>query len=204
VGEHTVFYGPNLWAVDIQRPWLIEIGDYCKITRGVQILTHDYSRSVLRRGYGDIIAEAKKTKIGNNVFVGTNSVILMGTIIGDNVIIGAGSVVSGNIPANSVVAGNPARVIRTLEEHLEVRKRKYITEAKECAKEFYNKYGKKPDIHDMGAFFPLYAERNIRYLKENKLRTKLGGDDEQDVIEKYLCSSPAYKDFEEFLKDIDW
>ena len=51
--------------------------------------------------------------IGSNVFIGTGSIILKGTTIGDNSVIGAGSVVSGRIPANVVVAGAPAKLIRT-------------------------------------------------------------------------------------------
>lgn len=105
VGEGTYFFGPANTEVDIQRPWMLHIGKYCKITSGVKILCHDYSRSVLRRVYGDIVGEAGETYIGDNVFIGMNSIILMGSNIGDNVIIGAGSVVSGTIPSNSVVGG---------------------------------------------------------------------------------------------------
>ena len=50
--------------------------------------------------------------IGNNVFIGSNSVILSGVNIGDNVVIGAGSIVATNIPANSIAVGNPCRVIK--------------------------------------------------------------------------------------------
>ena len=52
--------------------------------------------------------------IGDNVWLGGNTVINPGVTIGNNVVIGAGSVVTRDIPADSVAAGNPARVIRTL------------------------------------------------------------------------------------------
>ncbi len=55
--------------------------------------------------------------VGNNVFIGNNSILLPGVIIGDNYIIGAGSVVSKNVPENSVVAGNPAKVIMSFSEY---------------------------------------------------------------------------------------
>ena len=165
VGSHTVFFAPSFTEIDIQRPWLIEIGDYCKITKGVVILAHDYSRSVLRRVYGEVIGEARKTVIGDNVFIGMNSIILMGTHIGDNVIVGAGSVVRGNIPPNTVIAGNPARVICTLEEYYQKRKRVYTDEAVESANAFRGKYGRWPTEKEMGAFFPLYSERSVAYLK---------------------------------------
>ena len=59
----------------------------------------------------------KTVKIGNNVFIGARTIILPGTTIGDNTIIGAGSVVKGNIPSGVIVAGNPARVIKSIEEY---------------------------------------------------------------------------------------
>ena len=58
----------------------------------------------------------KPVSIGENVFIGCNSIILKGATIGDNTTIGAGSVVSGTIPANCIAAGNPARVIKRLDD----------------------------------------------------------------------------------------
>lgn len=111
VGKGTIFYNPETMQIDRSRPYLLQIGEYCKITSGVTILTHDYSRSVLRRAYGEVVGEGRKTIIGDNVFIGMNSIILMGTHIGNNVIVGAGSVVGGVIPDNVVIAGNPAHII---------------------------------------------------------------------------------------------
>lgn len=53
----------------------------------------------------------KEIHIGNNCFIGARSFILPGTTIGNNCIVGAGSVVSGNVPDDSVIAGNPAVII---------------------------------------------------------------------------------------------
>lgn len=199
-GKHTKFFDITNITIDTSRPWLLQIGDYCKITAGVTILTHDYSRSVMRRVYGDIVAEAKKTVIGNNVFIGINSIILMGSKIGDNVIIGAGSVVSGAIPSNCVVAGNPARVIRSLNEHYNKRKEKYMYEAKENAVCFKEKYGRYPTIKEMESFFPLYLERNVDLLKEHNLFTKLSGDDEEDIIKNWLSVEPMFDSYDKFLE----
>lgn len=58
---------------------------------------------------------AREIRIGKNCFLGCNSLILKGTVLGDNCVVGAGAVVCGKFPANSVIAGNPARVIRTLD-----------------------------------------------------------------------------------------
>lgn len=89
----------------------LEIGKGCDISSGVQILTHStVKRCVSNRKYDKI--DARDTKIGNNVFIGTNAVILMGCNIGDNSIIGAGAVVKeGTIaPKNSLIIGVPAKV----------------------------------------------------------------------------------------------
>ena len=201
VGKGTIFYGPNSQTIDRQRVWMLRIGDYCKITQGVILLQHDYSRSVLRRVYGDIVAEAGETVIGNNVFIGMNSIILMGANIGNNVIIGAGSVISGVIPDNVVVAGNPARVIRTLDEHYKIRKSKYVNEAKLYARTFYSTYNKLPSIHDMGAFFPLYLKRNLNSIIENNLSIKLNGDSYEEILKYFLDSDAVYENFDSFLKD---
>lgn len=55
--------------------------------------------------------------IGNNVWIGSNSVILPGVHIGDNSVIGAGSIVTKDIPANVVAIGNPCKVLREIDEH---------------------------------------------------------------------------------------
>lgn len=57
---------------------------------------------------------AKPIKIGNNVWIGGNVCVLPGVTIGDNVVIGAGSVVTKDIPANCLVAGNPGKIIKKL------------------------------------------------------------------------------------------
>lgn len=91
------------------EPYLIEIGDHVAIAFGTQLITHDGGiwcfRNELKNG--DIFG---KIKIGNNVLIGTNCIILPNTTIGDNCIVGAGSVVRGKFPDNSVIFGNPATV----------------------------------------------------------------------------------------------
>ncbi|MGB0933361.1 MAG: acyltransferase [Lishizhenia sp.] len=89
----------------------IKIGDNCLITSGVFILSHDGASRMIDfddLGNGEVI-------IGNNVFIGVNSVILKNVKIGDNSVIGAGSVINKDIPPCSLVVGNPGRIIKTLE-----------------------------------------------------------------------------------------
>lgn len=102
------------------EPWAITLGDHVELTNGVQIITHDGALWVARSldetlKNADVI---KKVNIGNNVFVGTNTVILGGVTIGDNVIIGAGSIVNKDIPSGSVAVGSPCRPIKTLDEYI--------------------------------------------------------------------------------------
>ena len=63
--------------------------------------------------------------IGNNVFIGADSIVLCNTKIGDNVIVGAGSVVTNDLPSNGVYAGNPAKYIYSFEEY----KKKHMANA---------------------------------------------------------------------------
>lgn len=95
IGEGTWFVRPKNTSVDVQNAMFLEIGDNVCITDGVTILAHDWSYSVIARVYNDAPGKQKITHIGNNVFIGSHAIILMGADIGDNVIIGAGSVVSG-------------------------------------------------------------------------------------------------------------
>lgn len=200
VGKGTIFYGPETMQIDRSRPYLLSIGEYCKITSGVTILTHDYSRSVLRRVYGEVIGEGKKTVIGNNVFIGMNSIILMGAHIGNNVIIGAGSVVSGIIPSNVVIAGNPAKIIRTLEEHYIIRKNKMINEAKECVLAYFNRYGKIPLMDEIGAFWPLFLPRTQEALVKSGVNWHLNGDEPDKIMQDFISSDPPiFNNYDEFI-----
>jgi acetyltransferase-like isoleucine patch superfamily enzyme len=91
------------------EPYLVEIGDNVRITSGTEFITHDGAVHVFNREIGGGIFG--KIKIGNNVFIGTSCIILLNTTIGNNCIVGAGSVVRGQFPDDSVIVGNPAKVV---------------------------------------------------------------------------------------------
>lgn len=100
--------------LDPSHCWLIEIGDNVTLAPRVHILCHDASTKQFL-GYTKI----GKVKIGNNVFIGAESVVLPNVKIGSNVIIGANSTVTKDVPDNVVAAGNPAKVICSLDDYLE-------------------------------------------------------------------------------------
>lgn len=106
---------------DSSDPSKITIGEGSVITSKTTILVHDYSIEcgLVAIGKEDPVYESlfiREVKIGKNCFLGQNCFIKPGTIIGDNCIIGAGSVVGGIIPDNSVVIGNPAKVVKSTDE----------------------------------------------------------------------------------------
>lgn len=101
------------------EPYLVTLGQNVEITSGVRFIPHDGAVWVLRNfdeKYKDLDVFGA-IKVGNNVFFGNGVIVLPGVTIGDNVIIGAGAVVAKDIPSNSVAAGSPARVVRSLEEY---------------------------------------------------------------------------------------
>ena len=99
--------------LDPDHCWLIEIGDNVTMAPRVHILCHDATTKPFL-GYTKI----GRVTIGDNVFVGAESVVLPGVTIGNNVVIGANSTVTHDIPDNSVAVGSPARIISTLDEYL--------------------------------------------------------------------------------------
>ncbi len=89
---------------------LVDIGKDCFVGHGVMFINDVFAKGGPARGDKSLW---KKTKIGDNVSIGSNATILPVTVC-NNVVIGAGSVVTKNINAPGVYAGNPAKLIKTL------------------------------------------------------------------------------------------
>lgn len=143
-------YGSVGWSTE---PWIITLGDNVHITDGVKFLTHDGGTLLFR----DKIPDLEITKpivVGNNVYIGNNALILPGVKIGNNVIIAAAAVVSKDVPDNSVVAGVPAKVIKTTEEYLNKIKKESLhlghlvgEEKDKALKEYYHYQGESKGIY---------------------------------------------------------
>lgn len=118
IGDNCHIYSKR---IDMARPYLIKMGNNVTIS-DARLLTHDASTKKIL-GY----SKCGRIEIGDNVFVGADAIILPNVKIGSNVIIGAGAVVAKDIPDNSVVVGNPARIISTYEEY--VRKSKMLLDS---------------------------------------------------------------------------
>lgn len=109
------FYYNNVWGTDLHPtcefsisakfdltyPKGVHVGAYTQIAFEARILCHDRARGIYRH-----------TRIGSNCFIGGRSLIMPGVEIGDGSIVAAGAIVTRSVPPGSIVAGNPARVIR--------------------------------------------------------------------------------------------
>ena len=124
VGENVHFYGMPSGMFSTE-PWLITIGNNVHVTSGCMFVTHDGGTLILRKEVPDLEWTAPIT-VGNDVYIGFRTMIMPGVNIGSRVIIGAGSIVTKDIPDNSVAAGVPARVIKTVDEYLEQMKKKSL------------------------------------------------------------------------------
>lgn len=154
--------------IDISHCFLISIGDNCGFGEQCMILAHD----AMPNEYLDC-TRIGKVKIHESCHIGSRTVILPGIEIGPGCIIGANSVVSKSIPPNTVAAGNPAKVLMTMEEYL---------------KNHQEKMKKQPN-------FP-YKKYSIQYLNESRraeMLEKLEGSEGYIIggytamVEEKLC-----------------
>lgn len=104
--------GANTWVgpfCNLDGSGGLIIGEFCSISSGAQLLTHDTVRWALSGGRSEY--DRAPVRIGNCCFIGTHAIITKGVSIGDHSLIAAGAVVTHDVPAYSIVAGVPARVI---------------------------------------------------------------------------------------------
>lgn len=88
--------------LDKTNPKGVYIDEDSYVASGAIIFAHDFARSI-----------RKDTYVGKRCFIGANAIIMCGVKIGDEVIVGSGAIVTKDIPSNCIVAGNPAKIIKT-------------------------------------------------------------------------------------------
>ena len=198
IGSNCRIFDPKTNIIDIQNPYLLTIGENVKITSGVIILTHDYSWSVIANVKGEILGNVGYVNIGNNVFIGMNSIILKNTKIGDNVIIGAGSIVSGNIESNSVYAGNPAKKIMSIDEFYKKRKEQQMQDIKLILKTIKNKYNRLPTKEELREYFWMYT--NMENISEEDEKLIEGVGNKKIIYERLKDKENEFESMEELLK----
>lgn len=122
IGENNLI-GKCHWS---SEPYLITVGSHCQLTT-CRIFTHGGGQVV--RHIDPSFDAFGKVVIGDYVYIGTNALILPGVTIGDHVLVAAGTVVTKSIPSGVVVAGNPAKIICTIDDFY-ARNKKYNTKTK--------------------------------------------------------------------------
>lgn len=130
-----------------------------------------------------------------------NATILKGVHIGNNVIIGANSLVNSDVPDNCVAAGNPCRVIMSLEEYYQKRKAAQVDEATECVLLYRQRYGKEPDEEALREHFWLFSDDPDSLPEVWKEVNKLGGN-EEFTNRKMANHNKKYRNMEDFLNSI--
>lgn len=111
IGERCRIYTTNFGT----EPWLIKIGDHVCISNDVTFVNHGLVHPFQDKY--DTLTAFGPIEIRDNCQIGVRATILPHVVIGPNAIVGACSVVTKDVPPNTVVAGNPARVVRTLDDY---------------------------------------------------------------------------------------
>ena len=98
------------------EPWLVSLGDRVSISAGARLVAHDGGVWVFRDKYPDVELFGP-IRVGSNVFIGIDVLVMPNVTIGDNVVIGARSVVTRDIPPGVVAVGSPCKPIKSIEEY---------------------------------------------------------------------------------------
>lgn len=201
IGDRVFFYSPRLTTIDDARMDWISIGSNTKITQGVVILAHDYSPSVfLHANHRMLLAGGKYTTVGSNCFLGINCIILPGCNVGNNCIIGAGAVVCTDIPDNSVVAGNPAKIIKRIEESCENHSNAYLGDAKRNVKHFKQSQRRLPEIKELHGFAFLFLRRSEKNWSKYFTDYLCHDNDRNDIRSAFFETKPIFESYDDFIK----
>lgn len=178
IGEHCIIRAPRTARIDVSRPSLVTIGN------------------------NDFVNSSGHVTIGNNIYFGTNVVVLKGVTIGDNCVIGACSLVTKNIPANSVAAGVPCRVICSIDEYYRKRKQVALAEAVEYVQSIQKRFKRDPFKRELYEEFIYFTHKdNIeQYEQEGSPVKSQLGIAYTDFIQR---DEANFKDYEAFLQYVN-
>lgn len=202
VGENVKFRYPKHTVIDMNRPSLIEIGNNVDINDNFTIMTHDFGTYVLRNLYNDFVASSGRVKIGSNIYFGRDVTVLKGVTIGDNCIIGLGSIVTRDIPSNSVAVGVPCRVVCSIDEYYQKRRKIQVKEAIDLGVSIIENLNRQPVITDFKEEWVMFLtesdiEKHPEILPQVNLR--IGNIKEEFFRQRILY----FNSWEEFLNEIN-
>lgn len=200
IGKGTRFFSPDEISIDLQHPSMLTIGNNVRITKGVSILCHDYSWSVCATIDGEVFSNIGKVTIGNNVFIGINSVILKGSTICDNVIIGANSVVSGLLEEGYVYAGNPCKKIASIAEYKEKRIKNQLKELEIYILNYKETFNDFPPENKLTEYLFLYKNK-LSELNKNEIDflNRIGNDYIISNFENHCSVFKNYNDLKSYF-----
>jgi acetyltransferase-like isoleucine patch superfamily enzyme len=133
IGARLELFGGSIHMFG-SEPYLVTIGDDVTISHDVSFITHDGGLRAVRDRFPDAYYYAPIV-VGDRAFIGARATLLPGATIGARSIVGAGAVVTGTVPPETVVAGVPARPIRSLEEYAAARRQDWIDTSRLTARE---------------------------------------------------------------------
>lgn len=121
-GHHNIFIGNHVFLVDSlinagDEEGKVIIDDYVFFGHGVKILARGHDYTLFNELRQHTVVE-KPIHIKKGAWIATNSVVLSGVTIGENAVVAAGSIVKHNVPNNTIVAGNPAKIVRYINRKL--------------------------------------------------------------------------------------
>lgn len=198
IDESVKMSVPESVFLDETTPYMLEIGKNVFIAEGVKILTHDASWLVMKTEDGIIRGHIGPVKIGNNVFLGMNSMVMCNVSICDNVIIGANAVVNTSIHTPGVYAGNPAKMVATMEQMKMLRDSRQVKEAYTVARTYYERFGEKPPQEILNEYFWIFEKRILEKLPPAFLAQMGHCGNFQVTADQFMKSEPDFDGYEEF------
>ena len=197
IGDHTFIRDPKTFGIDLQRAHLITIGSNVRFNFNNHLIAHDATAKVFRLKYHDYLPSNGHITIGNNVWFARDVRVLKNVTIGDNCIIGLGAIVTHDIPSNSVAVGVPAKVICSIDDYYEKRKKEALLESFEFARGIQDRYHRRPVPEDFRESFVWFVSgKDMDKYPKIPFKHQLG-----PAYDHYRANHVAkFASFDEFLK----